>query len=60
MKRYQFSLLYSINGESFSKWIRLKENSDSQGDALGPDGDSRRGGRNRASEAPWASSGIDN
>lgn len=25
MKRYQFSLLYSIICKSFSKWIRLKE-----------------------------------
>lgn len=29
MKRYQFSPLYSINCESFSKWIGLKESSNS-------------------------------
>lgn len=37
MKRYHFSPLYSINCKSFSKWIRLKGSSDSQGDA--PDTD---------------------
>jgi hypothetical protein len=37
MKRYQFSPLYSINCKSFSKWIRLKESSNSQGDVPGTD-----------------------